>query len=159
MRLEAAIHKAANAGTLVFGVCGGYQMLGRTVSDPEQVELQALLKSSAWVCWKWIRFSLGKKYRPKRPCVLWNQRNVVRLKRNGYSGYEIHMGRSEEEMPALTGADNVYGSYVHGIFDASGISDTILKAICVKRESILTLWRLSISVNIKSVNMIYWQML
>ena len=36
--LEAAILKAADAGTLIFGVCGGYQMLGRTVSDPEQVE-------------------------------------------------------------------------------------------------------------------------
>ena len=44
------------------------------------------------------------------------------------------MGRSEEEMPALAGAGNVYGSYVHGIFDAPGISDTILKAICAKKS-------------------------
>ena len=36
--LEAAVLKAASAGTLVFGICGGYQMLGRTVSDPDQVE-------------------------------------------------------------------------------------------------------------------------
>ena len=36
--LEAAIQKAAAAGTLVFGVCGGYQMMGRTISDPEEVE-------------------------------------------------------------------------------------------------------------------------
>ena len=36
--LEAAILKAASAGTLVFGVCGGYQMLGQRVSDPDQVE-------------------------------------------------------------------------------------------------------------------------
>ena len=36
--MEAAILKAASAGTLVFGVCGGYQMLGQRVSDPDQVE-------------------------------------------------------------------------------------------------------------------------
>ena len=44
--LEAAILKAADAGTLIFGVCGGYQMLGRTVSDPEQVEAAKAL--GAW---------------------------------------------------------------------------------------------------------------
>ena len=36
--LEAAVLKAASVGTLVFGICGGYQMLGRRVSAPDQVE-------------------------------------------------------------------------------------------------------------------------
>ena len=40
--LEAAILKEAAGGTLVFGVCGGYQMLGRSVSDPEGVEAAGL---------------------------------------------------------------------------------------------------------------------
>ena len=50
-----------------------------------------------------------------------------------YEGYEIHRGRSEAQMPALAGNGNVYGSYVHGIFDAPGIADEILKAICARR--------------------------
>ena len=37
-------------------------------------------------------------------------------------------------MPALTGSRNVYGSYVHGIFDAPGIADTILKALCARKD-------------------------
>ena len=37
------------------------------------------------------------------------------------------------QMPALAGNGNVYGSYVHGIFDAPGIADEILKAICARR--------------------------
>ena len=50
----------------------------------------------------------------------------------GYEGYEIHMGRSNQTS-AIIGNNNVYGSYIHGIFDAEGISDTILKTICDKK--------------------------
>jgi adenosylcobyric acid synthase len=36
--LDLAIHDHADAGRPVLGICGGYQMLGRTISDPEGVE-------------------------------------------------------------------------------------------------------------------------
>ena len=50
-----------------------------------------------------------------------------------YAGYEIHMGRSEEARGALFSMGNVYGSYVHGIFDEQEVADTILKALCTKK--------------------------
>ena len=50
-----------------------------------------------------------------------------------YAGYEIHMGRSEEARGALFSMGNVYGSYVHGIFDEQEVAGTILKALCTKK--------------------------
>ena len=132
--LEAAIHKAADAGTLVFGVCGGYQMLGRTVSDPEQVETAGTTEILGMGLLEMDTIFLGEKVQAQTTGVFAGISGVLSdLNGMSYSGYEIHMGRSEEEMPALAGTGNVYGSYVHGVFDASGISDTILKALCVRK--------------------------
>ena len=36
-------------------------------------------------------------------------------------------------MPPLSGGGDVYGSYIHGIFDAPGIADTVLKALCARK--------------------------
>ena len=36
--LEAAVKKFAQRGGIVFGICGGYQMLGQTLRDPHEVE-------------------------------------------------------------------------------------------------------------------------
>ena len=105
--LEAAILKEAAGGTLVFGVCGGYQM--ETVFHGEKVQRQTAGVFSGV------------------------EGMLAGLNELRYEGYEIHMGRSEAQMPALAGNGNVYGSYVHGIFDAPGIADEILKAICARR--------------------------
>lgn len=47
-----------------------------------------------------------------------------------YRGYELHMGRSGDGIPVIAGQGNVLGSYVHGIFDAPGITDAVLTEIC-----------------------------
>ena len=62
-----------------------------------------------------------------------NGGNWAELNGKRYAGYEIHMGRSEEARGALFSMGNVYGSYVHGIFDEQEVADTILKALCTKK--------------------------
>ena len=132
--LEAAILKEAAGGTLVFGVCGGYQMLGRSVSDPEGVEAAGLTELRGMGLLEMETVFHGEKVQRQTAGVFSGVEGMLAgLNELRYEGYEIHMGRSEAQMPALAGNGNVYGSYVHGIFDAPGIADEILKAICARR--------------------------
>lgn len=132
--LEAAIKKAADAGTLIFGVCGGYQMLGRTISDPEGVEAADTSEIHGMGLLEMDTVFLGETIQRQASGVLTGISGMLSgLNGIPYEGYEIHMGRSEGEIPAITGTENVYGSYVHGIFDASGVADVILKAICAQK--------------------------
>ena len=45
-----------------------------------------------------------------------------------YRGYEIHMGQSGTHRPVIQNK-NVFGSYIHGLFDENGIAETIVKAL------------------------------
>lgn len=131
--LEAAIQKAAAAGTLVFGVCGGYQMLGRTVSDPEQVEAAGISEIAGLGLLPIDTVFCGEKVQTQtRGCFENIPGMLSLLDGTAYEGYEIHMGRSGD-MPVLIGNGTVYGSYVHGIFDAPDVADKILQAICDQR--------------------------
>ena len=132
--LEASIQKAASGGTLVFGICGGYQMLGRTVSDPEHVEAAGVTEINGLGLLEMDTEFRSEKVQTQTRGVFYGVEGMLSgLNGLAYEGYEIHMGRSQQQMPALTGSRNVYGSYVHGIFDAPGITDTILKALCARK--------------------------
>ena len=129
--LEAAIQKAASAGTLVFGVCGGYQMLGRTVCDPDQVEAAGITQIPGMGLLDMDTVFKGEKVQTQTTGTFAGIDGMLSgLNGLTYTGYEIHMGRSREKLPPLQGTGNVYGSYIHGIFDKCGVSDGILKAIC-----------------------------
>ena len=131
--LEAAIHKAAAAGTPVFGICGGYQMLGQRVSDPDGVEAAGLTEISGLGLLDMDTVFLGEKVQTQTTGTVTGLSGLLSgLNGMTYEGYEIHMGRSEQVLPSVMEKGNVYGSYVHGIFDAKGITDTILQAICTK---------------------------
>ena len=132
--LEAAVQKAAAAGTLVFGVCGGYQMLGKSVYDPDAVEAAGVTEIAGMGLIDMDTVFRGDKVQTQTQGVFENITGLLAdLNGISYAGYEIHMGRSQEALPVLNGGGNVYGSYVHGIFDAPGVADTILKALCVQK--------------------------
>ncbi len=129
--LEAAIQKAASAGTMIFGICGGYQMLGRTVADPQGVEAAGVTEIAGMGLLDMDTVFLGEKVQRQTEGILSGvDGSLSNLNGLAYKGYEIHMGRSQGEMPTVASHENVYGSYVHGIFDAPGIADGVLQAVC-----------------------------
>lgn len=143
--LEAAILKKAAEGKIVFGICGGYQMLGEKLSDPEGVEAGGEIKGMGLLPVTTIFKQSKTRTRvsgifPKVEGALCPLTGVQ------LEGYEIHMGESilSEEASAFTqitdhvknttkqdGAyyHNVYGSYVHGIFDKEEVAKSVVKAI------------------------------
>ena len=130
--LEAAIQKAA-AGTPVFGICGGYQMLGRSISDPDGAEAEPGARVMGMGLLPTETVFQGEKRQTQVTGVLNTVDGILSpLSGMAYEGYEIHMGRSGDQ-PPLLGSGCVYGTYIHGIFDAPGIADAILGALCRRK--------------------------
>ena len=131
--LEAAIQKAAAAGTPVFGICGGYQMLGRSVSDPGGAEAEKGTQVAGMGLLPVDTVFRGEKRQTQVSGTLNPVEGLLSpLSGMAYQGYEIHMGRSGDA-PAILGRGCVYGTYIHGIFDAPGVADAVLGALCRKK--------------------------
>lgn len=131
--LEATIQKAAAAGTPVFGICGGYQMLGRSISDPDGAEAEKGTQITGMDLLPTQTVFQGDKRQTQVSGTLNTVDGILSpLSGMAYEGYEIHMGRSGDQ-PPLLGSGCVYGTYIHGIFDAPGIADAVLGALCRKK--------------------------
>lgn len=143
--LEAAVLKKAAEGKAIFGICGGYQMLGETLSDPEHVEAGGEIKGMGLLPMHTVFKESKTRTRvqgrfPKVEGILHTLMGVQ------LEGYEIHMGESTlsqgaESLTEITdmvkqeskmdGAycKNVYGSYVHGIFDKEDVAKKVVEGL------------------------------
>ena len=131
--LEAKITQAASRGTVVFGICGGYQMLGNSVQDPDGVEASSVTEISGIGLLPIDTVFSGEKVQRQTRGVFQGIPGLfASLNGVAYEGYEIHMGRSGY-LPPVIANGNVYGSYVHGVFDADGIAEAVLRALCDKK--------------------------
>ena len=132
--LEASILKAASNGVPVFGICGGFQMLGRRIADPQGVEAAGVTEIAGMGLLDTETVFYGEKVQTQTKGVLSGISGMFRgLNGLEYEGYEIHMGRGGEKGAPVVDKGTVYGSYVHGIFDKGGICDEVLRALCDRR--------------------------
>ncbi len=124
---EAAILKFASSGKPVFGICGGYQMLGQQLSDPEGVEGGGEMKGMGLLPHSTV--FRGEKTRIAGEGVLSPVTGMFEgLSGAPYKGYEIHMGCSQASGNIIN-SGNVYGTYIHGIFDSEAVAEVCVKAL------------------------------
>ena len=137
--LEAAVLKLAHAGVPVLGVCGGYQMLGQTLDDPKGTESGKPMALA------------GLGLLPTRTVFDAQKRRVqVRAVAQGESfggakmtGYEIHNGRTEADgapmciledgTPEGCIRENVFGTYLHGLFDSGELTGALVRLRCARK--------------------------
>ncbi|MBN7772400.1 cobyric acid synthase [Clostridium aminobutyricum] len=155
--LEAAVIKHAASGKPLFGICGGFQMLGQELSDPYHVEHGGSMKGLGLLPAKTVFEKEKTRTRVKGHFSTNGQGYFAGLDGVSLEGYEIHMGQTillessdSSEVNPLTGLseliqedggeepagmfrDNVYGSYVHGIFDSEDVVKTIVAILLRKK--------------------------
>ena len=132
--LEAAICQQAARGCIVFGICGGYQMLGTSIRDPLGVEAAGVTEVKGMGLLPMDTVFQGEKVQQQTGGVFGTISGPLHsLSGMAYTGYEIHMGRSGQQLPPLVSRDNVYGSYIHGIFDGAGIAQAVIGDLAARK--------------------------
>lgn len=144
----------AAAGVPVAGICGGYQMLGKKVADPEKVESTRGEEEGLGL------LDVTTVFRPEK--TTWQAAGEVlpaggllaASRGQAVTGYEIHMGESyrgpgavpafllrrengagEQVLDGAVAANGlVFGTYLHGLFDADGFRRTFLNQLRARKN-------------------------
>ena len=127
--MDAAIIRHARKGGMVIGVCGGYQMLGRKLHDPEHVESRVPELAGLDLLDMEVTFA-KEKHTVQSSGVVEATGWLAGANGVTVDGYEIHAGHNQlgkNALPWLRIGDrvdgvmnpqgNVLGSYLHGLFD------------------------------------------
>ncbi len=147
--LDIAVRDYVEGGGSVIGICGGMQMLGERLSDPDGVEAEAgraveglgLLPIAT-------TFVADKTTRRVRGHVAAGRGHWAALRDTLVQGYEIHMGRTTPTTSALDpllsvdghedGAvsldGRVAGTYLHGLFANNAVRRALLRSLGWREE-------------------------
>ena len=147
--LEAKITRLAKKGTIVFGICGGYQMLGESLMDPLQTESALGSVRGMGLLPVTTVFEEEKQLENRAYRIGMLEGNFVSLSNKKIAGYEIHMGRTEVAGKTKTPiypfvsdsagnvlgytAGTVVGSYIHGIFDEIAFREAFIELLYARK--------------------------
>ena len=138
--LEAAVQKLATSGTPVLGVCGGYQMLGETLADPEGTESGRSQTVRGLGLLPIQTVFTDAKHRTQDTATV----TAPQLAGAVLTGYQIHTGRTAVQgVPFCRLADgsaegcvkdNVAGTYLHGLFDTGELTEKLVQLLCSRKD-------------------------
>ncbi len=113
-----SIMRAHKNGTRIVGICGGYQMLGQSVNDPNGIEGNIPMLPGLGL------LPISTVITPDKST------RQVTFEFNGAvcKGYEIHQGRSTTNKKIVE-VDNCIGTYIHGFLDNPAVINYILRDI------------------------------
>jgi cobyric acid synthase CobQ len=138
--LAAAVAGLADSGaTEIVGICGGYQLLGGEIDDPHGIESDGCARAGLGL------LPMATVLQPGKTTT--RCRAVHLLSGEPLHGYEIHHGTSHgERLRTLVaredgeriggygaGREWVWGTYLHGLFDADGFRRWFLDRLRVRR--------------------------
>lgn len=136
------IVKASKAGKIIIGICGGFQMLGEKIEDRYCIEGD--IKELSGLALLEVRTTIEKnkntlQYKGK----LQNCSGLLKgLDGEEIKGYEIHQGvtfglekrvTADDKVVAVVKGENIFGTYIHGIFDNEKVTRYILNKVREKK--------------------------
>src|SRR5437899_1749417 len=144
-RLADPLIAAARAGTPLIGLCGGYQMLGRALEDPDGVEASVRTAAGVGLLPVVTTFAATKRTVRVHARVIAEVGPLAAVRGQTIEGYEIHMGTTRVEGAgapfsildrggapcgdpdgALAFDGVVIGTYLHGLFANDGLRRALL---------------------------------
>ena len=132
----------------IFGICGGLQILGETIEDPDGYEGGGQVNGLGLLPIRTMFFEEKRQARTEGYINKDIDGILHSLSGLHCTGYEIHMGgtvgHAHASLPCdpdnqdnacrvFSGPDDVYGTYLHGIFDESPVTNAILTALAEKK--------------------------
>ncbi|MEM8734167.1 MAG: cobyric acid synthase, partial [Planctomycetota bacterium] len=146
------IVELADRGTRVVGICGGYQMLGRSIHNPDLLESPPQYVAGLALLEVDTTYHANKQTR-QSDLIVADDAMAPGTKGSIVSGYEIHVGRTESRKSWLQfnnaadqGADvdgaysrggQVWGCYLHGLFHNDRFRKAFLRQAGVEESSLL----------------------
>ncbi|MGF7057481.1 cobyric acid synthase [Brassicibacter mesophilus] len=145
--IDKSIYKKHREGVPIIGICGGYQMLGKQVEDPNHIE--SSIERINGLCLLDTKTIIKEKKQTKQVTgKLISELSSFNIKKDAFvTGYEIHMGKTEvfsDSHPvfeledgrldgAINRSGNVFGTYLHGIFENDDFRRSIIKTLKDKK--------------------------